>query len=221
LAVVIDGSGRHTPESFSGHKVARVVWIDVALLPAVGDALAGLTDESGWYAPDTHESVDDVTTRMLDMVDQWYSAHWIGMVAPFAISPPIGWLALIGQTVAIADYPELAAVVPDAWTDETAGTMTLPNLIDRMVMGTSTATEIGDEGGEAAHTLILDEIPSHDHQYTPPVLNIDLEAPGAPDLVAAGIGAPTQTGQAGGGQPHNNLPPYTKLIWGIWTGRDA
>lgn len=64
------------------------------------------------------------------------------------------------------------------------------------------------EGGEKTHTLTLPEIPAHTHDYNR-----------APNRVGTGGANPiwandetAQTGSAGGGQPHNNLPPYTTLF---------
>ena len=88
----------------------------------------------------------------------------------------------------------------------------------RMLMGASDTYPVGSEGGEAQHTLTQGEMPSHTH-----VMNgwtIGTEDKG----VATGLTVNAyplthnnsiQTTKAtGGGQPHNNLPPYRAVyIW--------
>lgn len=73
----------------------------------------------------------------------------------------------------------------------------------------------GEIGGEAEHQLTADEIPSHKHStgivnrtggtYG---LNTNLGYQG--DVLVA-QGSTTYTGNTGGGQAHNNLPPYLKV----------
>ena len=84
----------------------------------------------------------------------------------------------------------------------------------RMLMGASETYHVGSEGGEAEHTLTVPEIPAHSHAvymgYSSGSLGsawarVDTNSP------------KTQwqgTFSTGGGQPHNNLPPYrATYIW--------
>ncbi len=81
--------------------------------------------------------------------------------------------------------------------------------------GVSANNAVAD-GGEANHTLTVEEMPSHTHKvrYTGgnangnnggmPGTSVDA-TPGYNDLIIA---------NEGGGQPHNNMPPYKKVyIW--------
>ena len=65
----------------------------------------------------------------------------------------------------------------------------------------------GDTGGEAEHTLITDEIPSHSHTQT---VSYSSGSTGWVNTWSGSniTGAAQNTGTAGGGKAHNNMPPY-------------
>lgn len=86
---------------------------------------------------------------------------------------------------------------------------------DRFLLGAGASYQAGSTGGEATHTLTIDEMPRHNHEID------NLNASGNPTpymTVQAqdkkGYGGNVQTMFAGGSQPHNNMPPY--LVVYIW-----
>lgn len=144
----------------------------------------------------------------------------------------IGWTAapvgavLMGGNVLASAYPELASIVPPGWVS--SGLIHLPSMADRTVFGqggtnpaTGLPTAPGDLVGEKNHTLITSELPSHDHPRTP----------GGEDIydhnLVLGTGGSTHsagttkydigstTGNRGGDQPHNNMPPGLIGSWFI------
>lgn len=89
---------------------------------------------------------------------------------------------------------------------------------DRFLLGVGTHTA-GETGGEEIHTLTIDELPSHSHQYKRHSLNMDDTDP-TTGVDAYGVSNKTlderlgTTELSGGGQPHNNMPPYlTVYMW--------
>lgn len=82
---------------------------------------------------------------------------------------------------------------------------------DRFLLCAGTSYAAGSTGGEANVTLTVDEMPSHTHG--------ELVTASSPTggwysrvVADAGQNEPTveirQTAQTGGGQAHNNMPPY-------------
>lgn len=89
-------------------------------------------------------------------------------------------------------------------------------LKDRFLLGAGDTYSNGGTGGEATHTLTVDEIPAHTHPVTLRVKWIN----GTGNIQSANDNSfwrDTQTGStdsAGGGQAHNNMPPY--LVVYMW-----
>jgi archaellum component FlaG (FlaF/FlaG flagellin family) len=102
------------------------------------------------------------------------------------------------------------ASIPTGWA-LCNGSNGTPDLRDRFIVGAGNSYNVGNTGGEASHTLTIDEIPPHTHSYRywPGWYfsgSTEYGAKGGPD-------DSHQTGSTGGGQPHNNLPPYHALAY--------
>jgi len=85
----------------------------------------------------------------------------VGTVSMFAGSAaPTGWLLCQGQTVDYADYPLLAAVF-----GVSGGTFTLPDLRQRVPVGSGTGYSLRGSGGSATDsiTLAVTNLPGHTH----------------------------------------------------------
>ncbi len=104
-------------------------------------------------------------------------------------------------------------------TNTNPGTLfggTWTQLKDRFLLGAGNTYSNGATGGEASHTLTVDEMPSHNH-------NICSASPqGSSNVISTlSVFAATDnyastyfTGNAGAGQAHNNMPPY--LVVYMW-----
>ena len=204
---------RRTPE-LTNESAVRLVVVDTALLPHVGDALGILIDPGSWEM--VGDPVSDIVAAAWDMLDMYYENSLVGQVANFVSAAPSGWLEFDGSTYSEDDYPELFGKVPAAWQSGTD--FTLPDMQDVFVGGVGSAGVIGAEGGANSYALTVGQLPGHSHLYTPPVLTIDAETPTTP-VPTAGIGAPTQTGATGDGDSVDNRPDYLALVVAIYAGR--
>jgi len=86
----------------------------------------------------------------------------IGSVLPYAgtTAPNALWLVANGQTVNRSSYPELATLME---VPTTVSTFTIPDLRNRVPMGTSTTYSMHTSGGAAGVSLDVSQIPSHSH----------------------------------------------------------
>lgn len=209
-----DGILRHTP-TLDGNGAIRLLITDVALLPFVGEQLALLTEENSWL--EVGDSIADVTAAIWETITLYYNEMLIGMVNQFLGDIPSGWLLLDGTIHPKNNYPELHAVLPDDL--KTPGNFTLPDMTGVFSVGAVTKAASGVTGGQNSYALTVGQLPAHTHTYTPPVVNIDLEAPGVPDILAAGIGAPTATGSTGSGDSVDNRPEFVTFQYAIYAGR--
>ena len=88
----------------------------------------------------------------------------------------------------------------------------------RFLLGSSDDYTLGLLGGEATHTLTVDEMPSHNHRQT-----VTASRAGSGSIYASWNAnnlfgntdkAARNTLNTGGGNAHNNMPPY--IVVNIW-----
>lgn len=147
---------------------------------------------------------------------------------------PPGWLNCVGQAVSRVTYAALFAVIGITYgAGDGATTFNVPDFRGRASFGvdmnysgqpqttagriTATTASLltnGGYGGEELHSLTVQEMPSHNHSYTiSALLGTNFNPSSGNQYV--GI-ANANTGNTGGGQPHNNMPPFmlmTKIIY--------
>ena len=102
--------------------------------------------------------------------------------------------------------------------------MTWELVTDKFLLGAGNTYEGGTEGGEAEHTLTIDEMPNHDHNVikSHEYDSLVLMAKAQNKYYTAGNGTGSGDWEwnngvpaQGGSQPHNNMPPYLSVF--MWT----
>ena len=140
-----------------------------------------------------------------------------GTIVAHAGTRPTGWLSCRGAAVSRATYPALFAVLGTRFgAGDGSTTFNLPDLRGRFPYGASVDADVGNTGGAETHTLTVDEMPSHAHilggvrqDGAGADRNRLTGTTGTASTVAAGDTYGVR--HAGGGQPHNNMPPYIEI----------
>lgn len=88
---------------------------------------------------------------------------------------------------------------------------------DRFLLGASSTYVAGTTGGETSHFLTIDEMPSHSHAFLRHQFDRNdgdngADVYGANNKTLPQVNATTDA--TGGGQAHNNMPPY--LVVYMW-----
>jgi len=113
---------------------------------------------------------------------------------------------------AIIMWSGLSTEIPTGWQicDGTNGT---PDLRNRFVVGAGDTYTNGDTGGESEHTLTVDEMPPHNHSYIYDDYGENAINNGNHPYVADRSNGTNYVSTEGGGQPHENRPPYYALYY--------
>lgn len=145
---------------------------------------------------------------------------------------PLGWLLCDGTGLAPGDYPDLFDLVGFSYGGAIPDVFRVPDLQGRVPVGQKSGdsdfNSLGDVGGEKTHTLTIDEMPAHNHQYVDRsnTLRTDVDyntTAGAGNGIAAGSGGTTTNRtpfirNTGGGAAHNNIQPFQVINYIIYTG---
>jgi microcystin-dependent protein len=200
-----------TGDDGPGEIVCRPCWFPVNYWPQFLGAIELLIDAKNWeqVGTDTPEDVAAAFFAGYNKTLEVETCDMVGMVYWWpAHSVPSHSLVCDGQAYQVVDYPKLYAIIGIAWGAAGPGTFRVPNLIDNFILGGDTG-DVTDTGGEAEHTLSVSEMPAHSHSQTPHTTF--LAQVGAGTLIHGPTVFPSQTGSTGGGDAHNNMPPWTKL----------
>lgn len=208
-----------TPDTPTG-GVSFTLWVlripDVDIIRSA--LLGALYDLSKWsnWVQDGDMSEDDVTQLIKEMIVGRSNMDFLlGVPIPITVETiPSNLIIADGRTVLRTEYPDLWELYPSS--SKTANDLTVPDLTDKFILASGANFADLSQGGEVEHTLTIPEIPQHDHSWSQYTFGIDIESVGVPD--PTGVGQPQlpqTTGITGGGQPHNNMPPYFALRYAI------
>lgn len=134
----------------------------------------------------------------------------IGTIVMWATgTPPEGWLLCNGKEVSRAAYTELFKVLGTSIGAAGSSSFRIPDLTGRFPLGASNAHGLYSTGGSETHTLTVDEMPAHDHGIGGNIVQRGSGGDAFRELAGAYPGSNNPSSQRiGGGQPHNNMPPF-------------
>jgi microcystin-dependent protein len=166
---------------------------------------------------------------------------------------PRGWAFCQGQILSIAQNTALFSLLGTTYGGNGQTTFALPDLRGRVAVGPGQgpglpSINLGEVAGEPTHTLIITEVPAHNHPVQNTISAYDEGFGGGGDSSvptnkvwsSVQSGAPynstsnttmspgavqTTVGIAGGSQPHNNMQPYMGMNYiicmeGIYPSRN-
>lgn len=135
-------------------------------------------------------------------------------------NPTTGQMFLKEVNVAQLVYPVGAIYMSTVETNPSTlfGFGTWERIQDTFLLAAGSTYNAGSTGGEATHTLTNSEIPSHNHAIFYPNASAgnDYAPIGYPNVDSKSTywAVSSYTGDVGGGQAHNNMPPYLAVyVW--------
>ena len=156
----------------------------------------------------------------------------------FAFAPR-GWALCNGQLLPINQNQALFALLGTQYGGDGRVTFALPDLQGRAPMHFSAVHPIGQSAGEESHTLTAAEMPAHVHALRASGKAAASSSPAGGVLAAPARGGtpayaaaanlvalnPAAVAASGGGQPHENRPPWLAVnfiiaLQGIFPSRN-
>ena len=168
------------------------------------------------------------------------SDQYVGEIRLFAFPRvPDGWLPCNGQPLSISQYQVLYTIIGTTYGGDGVQTFNAPDLRGRVPLHQGQGQNLpvyvlGQNGGEDAHSLNNNEIPSHSHALVSstqtansatPAMNVHLATASSGNLYAPTANAAPYTTMApcvqitGSSVPHNNIMPTVVANYCIaWEG---
>lgn len=139
---------------------------------------------------------------------------------------PDGWFFCDGRLLSIANYDALFNLIGTTYGGDGQETFALPDLRGRIPIHQGNGFVLSETGGVEQVTLTVNQIPAHNHsgiliatdsaatesvpQSDHTFASATTPYTAAPPSLTSNM-SPQIIGATGGGQPHNNMMPYTVI----------
>lgn len=172
-----------------------------------------------WLLGSNGELSDAVLDGIADRISPVGTLQQYGGVTP----PSDRYLFANGQAVSRVAYPVLFSRYGITFgSGDGSTTFNLPNVTNRMLVGSSGTYPMGVTGGEETHTLLENEMPAHTHAISGTFHAANNDSGGGAVDGGNFSGTPKAIGEdplymtltagsTGGGEAHNNMPPYLSM----------
>ena len=135
---------------------------------------------------------------------------------------PQGWAMANGQTLPINQNQALFSLLGTTYGGNGQTTFQLPDMRERVPIHVGQGFVLGERGGEQAHTLSISEIPQHTHTMNGVDSPAGTNVPTASTFLAQRATSygpatnltqmsPTEIGNTGGSQAHQNMQPFLTI----------
>ena len=170
------------------------------------DVIASDSSKLGGQLPSYYAPEDEVSKLKNDKLDKTATAADSSKLGGKTLTEIMLALYPVGAVYISANSTSPASLFGGTW--ESIG--------GRFLLGADATYAAGSTGGEATHTLTVNEMPKHVHQVAVPYSHDGnmrtWKAEWTDDAPIPTDGSPT--GYTGGDQPHNNMPPYLAVyMW--------
>jgi microcystin-dependent protein len=137
---------------------------------------------------------------------------------------PKGWAFCNGQLLPINQNQALFSLLGTTYGGDGRVNFGLPDLRGRVPMHMGDGHTLGERGGQEAHTLTQQELPTHTHLANAVTANANAGPTGHFFAAANALYhpspantslAPTTISNLGGSQPHENRQPFLTLSFAI------
>jgi len=209
--------GYLTPDTIPADAICRVLFIpnNQEFLANVTGAIQQLTFPESFdkYGDLTPEETAEAYGPMFDaFCFNQGECRVIGEIIAYAGDTPpyANWFVCNGDSLLIADFPDLYAVIGITYGAADFTHFNLPDLQGRAPIGAGTGSglssrTLGEYLGEETHVLTINELAAHVHDTGNSAI-LGTSAP--PPFDALGPNPfPAITGSTGNDDPHNNMQP--------------
>ena len=131
---------------------------------------------------------------------------------------PEGYLLCNGQAISRTEYSDLFAILGTSYgSGDGSSTFNLPDYRDKFALGAGGDVDLAEIGGEKEVTLTIDEMPAHTHPVKDRVYNVQFGRNDGGNGSRNPIGGTglshgvVEASSVGGGQAHNNMPPFIAM----------